>query len=224
MQTTAPELYEARSSWIRGFIDRWMGQGTQQAVQSVINYTSPFREYISPYRVLPAEETELNFEKSFDITEAHQNTDCISRPKGQKYTGTPSPTSSRSALAERQKRKQAKFQDKKDSAAGAAPPSWPDETAYEKRSLFYFTLKDPIRRAAIFAIEWPKRGSSFWDKKVLFVIMANTMTMAMFDCFDKPSMRACDPAELNTPAGPYGYCNKMGTGITSTRKAMPAVF
>jgi hypothetical protein len=118
----------------------------------------------------------------------------------------------------------AKLQAKKDSAAGAAPPPWPDETAYEKRTLFYFTLKDPIRRAAIFAIEWPKRGSSFWDKKVLFVIMANTMTMAMFDCFDKPSMRACDPAELNTPAGPYGYCNKMGTGITSTRNAMPAVF
>jgi hypothetical protein len=122
-------------------------------------------------------------------------------------------------LSERAKRKQAAKQ-----AAEDGPTAWPDDTAYEQRSLFYFTLKDPIRRAAIFAIEWPKRGSSLWDKKVLFVIMANTMTMAMFDCFDKPSMRACDPAELNTPAGPYGYCNKMGTGITSTRNAMSAVF
>ena len=118
--------------------------------------------------------------------------------------------SSRSMLSERAKRKQAAKQ-----AAEDGPTAWPDETAYEKRSLFYFTLKDPIRRAAIFAIEWPKRGSSFWDKKVLAIIMLNTCTMAMFDCFDKPSMRMCDPAEENTPAGPYGYCNKMGTGIIS---------
>jgi len=40
----------------------------------------------------------------------------------------------------------------------------------------------------------------------------NTITMAMYDCFDKPSMRACDPAEIDIPPGPYGYCNKMGTG------------
>jgi hypothetical protein len=84
---------------------------------------------------------------------------------------------------------------------------WPDEGKYNKRSLFLFTLQSPIRQMLIRWIEW-----RFWDTKVIGIIMLNTLTLAMFDCFDKPSMRACAQEDANLPPGPYGYCNKMTTG------------
>ena len=145
------------------------------------------------------------------LTEANLGKHCSSgsRPgtSGGRSVKSGTSRSSKTSLSERRRRK-------KELAllAENAPRPWPDPDVYELRSLFCMTLRNPIRRAAIAAIEWPKRGSSFWDKKVLFVIGLNTITMAMYDCFDKPSMRACDPAEMDIPAGPYGYCNKMGTG------------
>ena len=83
----------------------------------------------------------------------------------------------------------------------------PDEGKYNHRSLFLFTLQNPIRQMLIRWIEW-----RFWDTKVICIIMLNTLTLAMFDCFDKPSMRACAQEDANLPPGPYGYCNKMTTG------------
>jgi hypothetical protein len=54
-------------------------------------------------------------------------------------------------------------------------------------------------------IEWPG-----WDRKVMVIIMLNTMCLAMYDPFDKESMRPCDPdAGLSVP---YLYCDKWGTG------------
>jgi hypothetical protein len=94
---------------------------------------------------------------------------------------------------------------------------WPDERKYNPRSLFLFTLQNPVRRIVIKWIEW-----KHWDSKVIGIIMLNTVTLAMFDCFDKPSMRACAPQDLNQPPGPYGYCSKMTTGIATTRTATPS--
>jgi hypothetical protein len=110
--------------------------------------------------------------------------------------------STQSALSERRRKKK---------EAENAPRPWPDDRKYNPRSLFLFTLQNPIRRAAIHAIEW--RG--FWDKKVLVIIMLNTATLAMFDCFDLDSMRGCAPEDVDMPPGPFYYCNKMGTGVFS---------
>jgi len=93
------------------------------------------------------------------------------------------------------------------SEAEKGPRPWPDDRLYNKRSLFLFTLQNPFRQAIIRMIEW-----EHWDNKVIGVILCNTITLAMYDCFDTPQMRMCAPEELNTPAGPYGYCNKMKTG------------
>ena len=94
---------------------------------------------------------------------------------------------------------------------------WPDERKYNPRSLFLFTLQNPVRQIVINWIEW-----KYWDSKVIVIIMLNTVTLAMFDCFDKPSMRACAPQDLNLPPGPYGYCGKMTTGMATTRTATPS--
>jgi len=108
--------------------------------------------------------------------------------------------STQSTLSELRRRK---------ALAEAAPRPWPDDRLYNKRSLFLYNLQSPVRQMAIRMIEWP-----WWDRKVLIVILMNTCTLAMYDAFDTPDMRACNPAELNIPAGPYGYCNKMGTGTS----------
>jgi len=108
--------------------------------------------------------------------------------------------STQSALSDRRRRK---------ALADSAPRPWPDDRLYNKRSLFLFNLQSPVRQIAIRMIEWP-----WWDRKVLIVILMNTCMLAMYDAFDTPDMRACNPAELNIPAGPYGYCNKMGTGTS----------
>jgi hypothetical protein len=92
--------------------------------------------------------------------------------------------------------------------AEKGPRPWPDDRLYNHRSLFLLTLQNPFRQAIIRMIEW-----EHWDNKVIGVIMCNTITLAMYDCFDTPQMRMCAPEDLNTPAGPYGYCNKMKTGI-----------
>ena len=89
----------------------------------------------------------------------------------------------------------------------AAPRPWPDGRKYNHRSLFLFTLQNPFRQTLIKWIEW-----KYWDTKVICVILLNTLTLAMYDCFVKPSMRACAPHQENMPAGPYGYCLKLGTG------------
>ena len=94
---------------------------------------------------------------------------------------------------------------------------WPDERKYNPRSLFLFTLQNPVRQMVIKWIEW-----KHWDSKVIGIIMLNTVTLAMFDCFDKPSMRACAPQDLNQPPGPYGYCGKMTTGVATTCTATPS--
>ena len=94
------------------------------------------------------------------------------------------------------------------SEAEKGPRPWPDDRLYNNRSLFLFTLQNPFRQAIIRMIEW-----EHWDNKVIGVILCNTITLAMYDCFDTPQMRMCAPEDLNTPAGPYGYCNKMKTGI-----------
>ena len=91
--------------------------------------------------------------------------------------------------------------------AEKGPRPWPDDRLYNHRSLFLLTLQNPFRQAIIRMIEW-----EHWDNKVIGVILCNTITLAMYDCFDTPQMRMCAPDELNTPAGPYGYCNKMKTG------------
>ena len=107
--------------------------------------------------------------------------------------------SQRSALTERRRRR---------IEAEQGPRPWPDARLYNHRSFFLFTLQNPFRQAIIRMIEW-----EHWDNKVIGVILCNTITLAMYDCFDTPQMRMCAPEELNTPAGPYGYCNKMKTGI-----------
>ena len=109
--------------------------------------------------------------------------------------------SSAASIARRARREKA-------AEAAAAPRPWPDDRKYNHRSLFLFTLHNPFRQTLIKWIEW-----KYWDTKVICVILLNTLTLAMYDCFDKPSMRACAPHQENMPAGPYGYCLKMGTGI-----------
>jgi hypothetical protein len=118
-------------------------------------------------------------------------------PSGSEVRSQASAQSNRSALTERRKRRSEK-----------GPRPWPDDRLYNHRSLFLFTLQNPFRQAIIRMIEW-----KHWDNKVIGVILCNTITLAMYDCFDTPQMRMCAPDELNTPAGPYGYCNKMTTGI-----------
>ncbi len=107
--------------------------------------------------------------------------------------------SNRSALTERRRRR---LEEQK------APRSWPDDRVYNARSLFLFTLQSRIRQTAIRMIEW-----KWWDTKVITIIMLNTITLAMYDCFDNATNRPCDPAV--TLSEPYGYCNKMGTGAVS---------
>lgn len=104
--------------------------------------------------------------------------------------------STQSALTERRRRK---------AAEAAKPRPWPDDRKYNPRSLFLFTLQNPIRQTAIRCIEWPG-----WDRKVIIIIMINTVCLAMYDPFDVESMRACDP---DVPLSvPYLYCDKWGTG------------
>jgi hypothetical protein len=99
-------------------------------------------------------------------------------------------------------------------AEANAPRPWPDDREYNPRAFFLFTLQHPIRQTAIRCIEWGKKpGSRFgWDKKVLIMILLNTITLAMMDPFDVEEMRPCDPAAANTPPGIYDYCDKMTTG------------
>ena len=107
--------------------------------------------------------------------------------------------SNRSALTERRRRR---LEEQK------APRPWPDDRVYNPRSLFLLTLQNPIRQTAIKMIEW-----KWWDTKVITIIMLNTVTLAMYDCFDNATNRPCNPED--GLSGPYGYCNKMGTGAVS---------
>ncbi len=123
-------------------------------------------------------------------------------------SGSPSGSQARSQASAQSNRSALTLRNRRRSKAQEGPRPWPDDRLYNHRSLFLFTLQNPFRQAIIRMIEW-----KHWDNKVIGVILCNTITLAMYDCFDTPQMRMCAPDELNTPAGPYGYCNKMTTGI-----------
>ena len=53
---------------------------------------------------------------------------------------------------------------------------WPDPKKYNAKTEFCLTLHNPVRRAAIKAIEWP-----MWDKGVLFLILLNTCQLALYN-------------------------------------------
>ena len=63
------------------------------------------------------------------------------------------------------------------------PQEFPDPHRYNARSLYLFTLQNPIRRALIRAIEW-----KWWDRIVLLLIFLNTVQLAAFLPFDVPAL------------------------------------
>jgi hypothetical protein len=69
------------------------------------------------------------------------------------------------------------------SLRNGGPRPWPDPNKYNERSFFLFTLNNPFRRTLIACIEWP-----WWDRTVLFVILINTVVLAMNDPYDIPQL------------------------------------
>eukprot|EP00286_Rhodomonas_abbreviata_P000279 CAMPEP_0181291404 /NCGR_PEP_ID=MMETSP1101-20121128/1948_1 /TAXON_ID=46948 /ORGANISM="Rhodomonas abbreviata, Strain Caron Lab Isolate" /LENGTH=1755 /DNA_ID=CAMNT_0023395791 /DNA_START=9 /DNA_END=5276 /DNA_ORIENTATION=- len=61
---------------------------------------------------------------------------------------------------------------------------WPDPNKYNSRSWFLFTLRNPLRKAAIAGIE-----NKWWDRTVLLFIFLNTVQLALDDPMDKPEFR-----------------------------------
>ncbi len=62
--------------------------------------------------------------------------------------------------------------------------SWPDPLLYNHRSLYCMSLKNPLRRFCIACIEW-----KWWDRIVIFVILLNTVQLALYEPFDVPMYR-----------------------------------
>jgi hypothetical protein len=69
------------------------------------------------------------------------------------------------------------------SLRNSGPRPWPDPYKYNERSFFLFTLNNTFRRTLISCIEWP-----WWDRTVLFVILINTVVLAMNDPYDIPQL------------------------------------
>ena len=69
------------------------------------------------------------------------------------------------------------------SLRNGGPRPWPDPNKYNERSFFFFTLNHSFRRTLISCIEWP-----WWDRTVLFVILINTVVLAMNDPYDIPQL------------------------------------
>ena len=63
---------------------------------------------------------------------------------------------------------------------------WPDPRRWEPNSLFIFSLRNPVRKMAIFLCE---RGRL--DAVVLLAILASTTAMALNDPYDTPEVRSC---------------------------------
>ena len=61
---------------------------------------------------------------------------------------------------------------------------WPDPHKYNPRSLYMFTLDSKVRRLLIRGIEW-----KWWDRTVLFLILLNTIQLAMYEPYDNPTLR-----------------------------------
>ena len=93
--------------------------------------------------------------------------------------------SSKSGMSGRQhssSRRFVKFED------GLPLKLWPDPDKYVQRSLLCFSLKNPIRRALIAAIERP-----IWDKCVLFMISFNACALLSHDPYDVPQLLPISP-------------------------------